>query len=79
MLNETPYKEDSSGSGCTRILNLSALHHTPVIMPPWGKKAPGTHRIGGWVGSRAELHAVGKRHLARGSLTLTIETTVCNV
>ena len=35
----------------------------PVALPP-GKR-PGTHFIGGWVGTRAGLNECGKRHGAR--------------
>jgi hypothetical protein len=31
--------------------------------PSPGERAPGTHWIGGWVGSKASLDAVGKRKI----------------
>jgi hypothetical protein len=36
--------------------------HAPAVSPP-RKKAPGTHWIGGWVGSKAVLDVVVKRKI----------------
>jgi hypothetical protein len=41
-------------------MEVSGQFHTLAALLP-GKKAPGTHCIGGWVGLRASLDAVEKR------------------
>jgi hypothetical protein len=38
-------------------MELSAQLNGSAVSTPW-EKAPGTHRIGGWVGPRAGLDAV---------------------
>jgi hypothetical protein len=46
-------------------MEMSGQLHAPTALPPG--KAPGTHWIGGWVGSRADLDAMQKRkNLAPG-------------
>jgi hypothetical protein len=42
-------------------MEVSDQLHAPSALPP--RKAPGTHWIGGWVGPRADLDAVGKRKI----------------
>jgi hypothetical protein len=44
------------------LMEVSAQLHAPAALPP-GKRAPGTHLIGGWVGPRAVLDAVVKRKI----------------
>jgi hypothetical protein len=43
-------------------MEVSGQLHAPTALPP-GEKAPDTHWIGGWVGPRAVLDAVGKRKI----------------
>jgi hypothetical protein len=43
-------------------MEVSGQIHAPAALPP-EKGAPGTHRIGGWVGPRAVLDAVVKRKI----------------
>jgi hypothetical protein len=40
--------------------HVSGQLHAPAALPP-GKRAPGTHCIGGWVDSRAGLDDVENR------------------
>jgi hypothetical protein len=44
----------------TSALVRSGQLHAPAALHP-GKRAPGTHWTGGWVGPRAGLDAVDKR------------------
>jgi len=41
-------------------MEVSGQLHAPAALPP-EKEPPGTHWIGGWVGSRAGLGAVKKK------------------
>jgi hypothetical protein len=43
-------------------MEVSGQLHTPAALPP-RERAPDTHLIGGWVGSRAVLDAVVKRKI----------------
>jgi hypothetical protein len=43
-------------------MEMSGQIHAPAAIPP-GKRAPGTHWIGGWVGPGAGLDAVARRKI----------------
>jgi hypothetical protein len=69
LLNEAPRHEGvwESGGIVPRILDLCTrwrwvVSFTPGCFTP-SKRTPGTHWIGGWVGSRASLDAVVKRKI----------------
>jgi len=40
-------------------MDVGGQLHAPAALPP--ERAPGTHWVGGWMGSRAVLDAVVKR------------------
>jgi hypothetical protein len=68
MLLCTPWRRRGSGGTALLILNLgtvwrSAVSFTPRPLYSWGN-SPGNHRLGGWVGSRAVLDALEKRHVS---------------
>jgi hypothetical protein len=44
-------------------MEMSGQFHAPAALHP-GKRAPGTHWIGDWVGPRAVLDAVVKRKIS---------------
>jgi hypothetical protein len=43
-------------------MEVSGRIHSPAALNP-GKRAPGTHYIGGWVDHRVDLDAVAKRKI----------------